>query len=913
MQAAPLPHDEVKRLQALHACALLDTPRNPLLDDLTALAARICDTPIALINLVDRDRQWVKSTYGLEGFSETARDISFCAHAILSQSLLEVTDAAHDVRFHDNPLVLAEPGIRFYAGMPLRDGTGYALGTLCVIDRSPRTLTAAQRESLGSLSRLILPLLEQRRTVEALRFSEERLEILSRATDDVMWDWDLALDTLWFSENFDRVFGWSSGHGAQERASWAGRLHAEDKRRVMMSLRAAIEGSKSLWSCEYRMQGSGGYRTVFDRGFVVRDDEGRALRMTGCMADLTARREIEEQALERERRQGLVADFGRQALADPNPDSLLGQAARIISETLDFEYCKILELAENGCDLILKAGVGWPAGAIGQVMTHANVDTQSSRALELGLPVVVQDFREEAQPSRTQLGLSQRILSGICVLIPGPKVPYGVLGAHAARTHSVTSDAVSFVQSMANIIATALTRRNANEKLAYLTQFDVLTGLPNRSLFRDLLAQSIARAGRNGKMLAVLVLNLDSFKMVNNSHGFSTGDRLLVQVAQRLAGSVRSGDVVCRMTGDEFGIILADLSRVEDAARIIQHLLHTLILPFEFSGGEAFLSASAGISLYDSDSDDADELIRNAEIAMYRAKEQGRNHYQFYAPQMNQRVQERMRLHSSLRRAMERDEFRLEFQPKVSREQGHICGAEALLRWENLEHGSVPPSEFIPILEETGLILSVGLWVLESACTQLREWREAGIDVPSIAINLSARQFQQEDLDVRMRDIMATHGVSPNHIELEITESMLMHDPRQSVKILGKLKQLGVLLSVDDFGTGYSSLAYLKQFPLDTLKIDRSFISEITQNQGDVAIALAIIDLAHNLGLKVVAEGVETEAQAHFLIRHGCDALQGFHFFRPLRPEAFGRLLRDGRALSLACSDEGQHLRLAQS
>ncbi len=914
MQVAPLPHNEAERLQALQAYGALDKPRDPLLDEVTELAARICDVPIALVTLLDHHRQWFKSSFGLEGITETPRDGSFCSHAILSETLFEVPDAAHDVRFHDNPLVLSDPGMRFYAGVPLRDGQGHALGTLCVIDRHPRVLTESQRDALQTLARVVLPLLEQRRLSQELRLSEERLKTIASVTDDVMWEWDLESDVLWLSENFDRLFGWPGEQVARFRALWAGRLHAEDRRRVMVSLQTAIDGKRSRWACEYRLLGrGGGYRTVFDRGFVVRDATGKAVRMTGCMVDLTVRREIEEQALERERRQALIADFGRQALADPNPESLLAQAVRIISETLDFEYCKILELGDDGRDLILKASVGWPKEAIGQVMTHADDDTQSSQVLALGQPLVIQNFADEIHTSLSEMARSQRILSGVSVLIPGPAAPYGVLGVHSERAHSVTPDAVSFVQSMANIIATALTRRNANEKLAYLAQFDALTGLPNRTLFRDLLAQSIARAGRNETMVAVLVLNLDSFKLVNNSHGFSTGDRLLVQVAQRLMTCVRAGDVVCRMTGDEFGVILTDLAKIEDAAQIVQQVLNTLSLPFEFSGGETFLSASAGISLYDSDSDEADELIRNAEIAMYRAKEQGRNHYQFYAPQMNQRMLERMQLRSKLRRAIERDEFRLEFQPKVSRDRGRICGAEALLRWDHPERGPVPPGEFIPVLEETGLILPVGLWVLESACAQLRQWQQAGLEVPPIAINLSARQFLQEDLDVRMRDIMAAHGVLPDQIELEITESKLMQDPRQSARILKKLKQLGVLLSVDDFGTGYSSLAYLKQFPLDALKIDRSFISDITQSQDDAAIALAIIDLAHNLGLKVVAEGVEKEAQVRFLVRHGCDVLQGFHFSRPLSPAAFGRLLRERDGWSSAAFDDAHPLRLAQS
>jgi EAL domain-containing protein (putative c-di-GMP-specific phosphodiesterase class I) len=279
---------------------------------------------------------------------------------------------------------------------------------------------------------------------------------------------------------------------------------------------------------------------------------------------------------------------------------------------------------------------------------------------------------------------------------------------------------------------------------------------------------------------------------------------------------------------------------------------------------------------------------------MQRARETGRNSYQFYAPQMNQRVVERMELESSLRHALDRKEFLLHFQPKLSADMGHMCGAEALLRWRHPQRGLVSPADFIPVLEETGLILPVGLWVLETACAQLRHWQDAGLPTVPIAINLSARQFQQADLDERVNEILHRHGISPTMIELELTESMLMHDPAQATRTLGKLKHTGVRLSVDDFGTGYSSLAYLKQFPLDTLKIDRAFIKSIPHDPNDVAIALAIVNLAHNLNLDVVAEGVETDAQARFLIEQGCDILQGFCFSRPVDADAFTTLLEKG-------------------
>jgi diguanylate cyclase (GGDEF)-like protein len=783
MKSALLPDNETGRLLALDEYGILDTPADPLFDRITELAAQICDAPIALFSLIDRNRQWFKSAQGLPGVTETPRDIAFCAHAILSDELLEVPDASHDVRFHDNPLVAAHPKIRFYAGMPLQNANGFGIGTLCVIDRAPRVLTQAQRRALDSLSHLAIALLEQRKT--------------------------------------------------------------------------------------------------------------------------------ERQALERERRQDLIADFGQRALADPDPDTLLAQAVRVVSETLDFEYCEILELDQDDQSLVMKAAVGWPAEVVGQRISEIKhgedgaaddtleARTQARQALAQRIPMVVQNFAEETRCTRSALAARHHILSGLNVLIPGSQKPFGVLGVHATATHSVTPDDISFVQSVANIVATALTRQQADARLAYMAQFDTLTGLPNRHLFRDRLSQSLARAERNSKPIAVLVLNLDGFKRINNNHGHGAGDQLLLQVTQRLIAAVRTGDTVSRMGGDEFGIVLSDLGRAEDTAQVIQKLLSAMGRPFSLPDGEVFISASAGVALFDADGHEADVLIKHAEIALQRAKEQDRNTYQFYAPQMNQRALERMRLEYRLRHALERNELLLHYQPKFCIATGQICGAEALLRWQHPERGLVPPAEFIPVLEDTGLIVPVGLWVLESACRQMQAWREAGLRVPAIAVNLSARQFQQTDLDVRMRDIITAAGIDPNQIELEITESMLMHDPRQAVTMLHKLKRLGVRLSVDDFGTGYSSLAYLKQFPLDALKIDRTFIRNITDDTNDAAITLAIINLAHNLHMQVVAEGVETPEQVRFLIEHGCDVLQGFHFSRPVDAQAYGQMLKDGKQLVL--------------
>jgi len=517
------------------------------------------------------------------------------------------------------------------------------------------------------------------------------------------------------------------------------------------------------------------------------------------------------------------------------------------SETLGFEYCRVLELAQGGLNLLSRASVG-----------------------------VVPDASDTG--------------SRVAALISGPQGPYGLLEVRSATAGKVSTEVTNFVQSVANIVGTALARRRADEQLAYAAQFDILTGLPNRQLFRDRIAQVIARALRKNRPIAVVVLNLDGFKLINNGHGHAAGDRVLSQVAERLISCVSAYDTVSRLGADEFAIALSNIDRVEEIAPVVQRVLHTLAQPFDLEEGEAFISATAGVSIFDCDGADAQTLIKHAELAMHRAREKGRNFFEFFAPEMNQRGVERMRLERGLRRALERGEFLLHYQPKINAATGKIAGAEALLRWQHPEAGLILPSEFIPILEETGLIVPVGLWVLENACEQIRRWERAGIEVESIGINLSARQFQQPHFDVHMHRVIETCGIAPEKIELEITESMLMSDPAQAIETLGRLKQLGVSISVDDFGTGYSGLSYLKQLPLDSLKIARNFISNITHDADDAAIALAIINLAHNLGLKVVAEGVETEAQARFLAAHHCDFLQGYFFSVPLDSAGYGRL-----------------------
>ena len=437
------------------------------------------------------------------------------------------------------------------------------------------------------------------------------------------------------------------------------------------------------------------------------------------------------------------------------------------------------------------------------------------------------------------------------------------------------------------------------EKVAYLAQFDALTGLPNRNLFQDRLVHAMALARRNEWPMAVLFIDLDRFKLVNDTLGHSAGDKLLKEAASRLRSCVRSSDTVGRLGGDEFAAILTELSIPSDAGVVAQKIIDVLRQPFDLDGKETYVSASIGITLYPTDSDSAEALVMNADAAMYRAKEQGRNNYQFFTRDMNQRALQRVQMEASLRRALDRMEFRLVFQPKAHLATGKICGFEALLRWQHPEKGTIAPAEFIPVLEETGLIVPVGEWVLRTACAQIKAWEKAGLKVPPVSVNLSPRQFEQKNLRDSVHRVLRETKVDPGLIEFEITESLLMHDPEGAARTLASLKQSGVRLSMDDFGTGYSSLGYLKRFPIDTLKIDRSFIRDISTDADDATLTRAIILLAQNLRLKVVAEGVETEDQLSFLRANGCDEMQGYLFANPTDAEECGRMLREGRKLAL--------------
>jgi len=433
-------------------------------------------------------------------------------------------------------------------------------------------------------------------------------------------------------------------------------------------------------------------------------------------------------------------------------------------------------------------------------------------------------------------------------------------------------------------------RQAAAREIERLAFFDATTGLPNRTLFFTLLQQTLANARRGQAHGAVLLLNLDRFKHINDSFGHAAADALLLKISQRLARCLREEDVVARLGGDEFVILLPSIARREHAGYVAHKLLASIGEAFQIEAHEILLSASIGISIFPEDGQNSEALLNNADVAMHRAKRAGSGRHVFYSQEMNQRSLELLKLEGDLRRAVERDELSLHFQPQLSLASGRICGAEALLRWQRPGVGPVSPAQFIPVAEETGLIVGIGEWVIDATCRQIAAWRAAGLPPLRVAVNLSARQFSAR-LPQLILSTLARHGVPADALELEITESTLMSGAEEVVSMMQELGDAGIHLSLDDFGTGYSSLSYLKRLPIDALKIDRSFVQGIPADADDSAIARAIIGLAKNLRLSVIAEGVETAEQQAFLAAAGCDEIQGFFFSRPLPADEFAALL----------------------
>jgi diguanylate cyclase (GGDEF)-like protein len=606
--------------------------------------------------------------------------------------------------------------------------------------------------------------------------------------------------------------------------------------------------------------------------------------------DVSESRRAQLQLERRVAEQAAVAELGARALTGTDVYQLMGEACVVVQAHLGCEYVGITELLPGGDEMLLRAGAGggMPKHHVGSLRLPV-ADSQTAYALRQGAPVVVEELQEETRFDST-LAAASGIRSGVCA----PIDRVGALWAQTTTGRAFDGQDIGFVHSVANVVAQAIQRQRVEDRARHSALHDPLTGLPNRGLFRDRLEHALAKSGRRASSSAVLLLDLDNFKVINDTAGHSIGDKLLIAVAERLRGALRDADTLARLGGDEFAVLCEEVAGVEEAVALAERLTAALKPQCRLSGAEYTASASIGIALADGSHASTETIMRDADAAMYRAKERGRGRYELFDERLREQALRRVRLERALRSAIADDHLWLAYQPLVTLANGSIDSAEALLRFTHPELGSVSPAEFIPIAEQSGLIHPLGAWVLQQACRQAAHWNaDPELRPIDVAINVSAHQLAQPDFPKSVGVALERAGLPAHHLTLELTETALICNSDAPLTALHALKELGVRVVLDDFGTGYSSLSYLERFPLDGLKLDRSFVAGLERNDRARAIFAATIDMATALALPVVAEGVETESHAAIVTELGCAVAQGYHYARPMPAPELHRALAD--------------------
>jgi len=692
--------------------------------------------------------------------------------------------------------------------------------------------------------------LEQRvqKRTEELRESEERWHFALDGAGDGVWDWNMDTGRIVFSRRYLEMLGYADSVEWTSLDDWKSHVNAEDMRQAMTLLEAYLDGNIPAYSTEYRMRcADGGWRWMLARGKVItRAEDGRPLRLIGTHSDITAR-------VETERSLNLMATVftsSGEGILITDADNRIVKVNAAFVQLTGYEEAEVLGRNPK----ILSAGRTPPD--LYQKMWAA-LTTQGKWEGELW------DRRKsgEAYPKWASLTV--------------------VRDRNGHITH--------YIGSFIDISE----RKASEEKILHLAHHDPLTQLPNRLNLPDRLEQAISYAKRNQKRLAFLLIDLDHFKAINDNLGHHTGDLLLIEVAQRLTAAVRESDIVARLGGDEFVVVITEMESADDAAHVAAKIVASISAPYAITAEGLRTSPSIGICIYPDDAVDMGDLMKNADMAMYAAKAKGRGNYQFFTEEINRVAALRMALETDLRAALAKQQFVLHYQPQLDLRTGRITGVEALVRWQHPVRGLVPPLEFIPVAEETGMIIPLGDWILQEACRQLREWRADGLDGLRMSVNLSASQFHDKRLPQRIDDVLQELGLDASALDIEVTESMSMASPTDAIAIMETLAALGITLSIDDFGTGYSSLAYLKLFPIHCLKIDRSFVKDIETDPNDADICDVTMLLAHKLGLEAVAEGVETTEQLKFLLSIGCERIQGYLISKPLPAAAAAEFIRN--------------------
>jgi diguanylate cyclase (GGDEF)-like protein/PAS domain S-box-containing protein len=775
-----------------------------------------------------------------------------------------------------------------YAIRALKNGaTDYVLKTNLL--RLPAAVERALQEA-SSLS-------ARRKTEAELDVTRETLASIFESLEDVLWSVSLPDGAvLYMSQAVSSVYGRKPEEFISRPGLWLEVIDAEDRGRVEAAWRAALEGGEP-YDVDYRiLRADGMLRWINARGRLIADASGKALRVDGVARDISDKVEQRVRIERLSRIRNVSSNINSALVRIRERDTLFEEVCRITADVGGFQAARV------GLALPSESEVRWMAARGIDAETNqklrASTDPASpfgngivGRSLRSGQTVISNHIRTVAEPLQRETLLAMGTQASVCLPLTVEREPIGVLVLHSIEAGFFDQEEVELLNELAGNISFALEMIAKREKLDYLAYYDPLTSLPNRRLFADRLTSAIAAAARAEGMLAVMMFDIERFRPINDTFGRHTGDRLLQLLAERLKSGPGNSSRVARLGGDQFAVLFPAIRNETDVVRELGERVAGIFgQPYVLGGHELRVAAKAGIAVFPNDGTDADALFRNAEATLKKAKASGER-YLFYAPQINARVADQLLLEHKLRKALENREFVLHFQPKVDLATRKVEGLEALIRWNDPETGLVPPVRFIPVMEETGLILAAGQWVIDEAIATYRDWRKCGLPVPRIAVNVSALQLREKDFADKVSASLAGESPDDCRLDLEITESLLMQDIAGSIEKLHAVRKLGVRVALDDFGTGHSSLGYLSKLPIDTLKIDRSFVVGMTENADDTSIVSSIITLAQTLRLSVVAEGVETEPQAQLLRLLRCDQMQGYLFSKPLAKEALEAFL----------------------
>jgi diguanylate cyclase (GGDEF)-like protein/PAS domain S-box-containing protein len=838
---SPILPNEQERLKALDRYGILDSSPEKAFDDITKIAAQICGAPISVVGFVDETRQWFKSTHGLEA-KETPRKFSICAHTILNSELLVIPDTREDRRFAAYPMVAGEPGIRFYAGAPLETADGFRLGAVCVADHQarPEGLRQKEAEALLACARSVVAQLELRQAQRSLRQSEQRYRALVDASAVI--EFRAAADGFVLDAQ-----GWTEFCGQDRQAykghGWTAALHPEDAAAVAEAWKRLL-ASEMPGTNEYRVRVANGcYRWVLMRAVPLKDAGGTIREWVGTVADIHDQKLATEALRASEERFRLAAKASAESVWEWD----------LVSDRVCWReegepiFCSSKTPPEN-------TGAWW----------RAHIHASDRERVIANLDGVIAG-------SGSHWSEEYRLLR-----------PDGTFATLLDRGF-VVRDAAGRALRIVGATQDVGTRKAAEDELWRAAYHDPLTCLPNRALLRARKREAIARAERNGTAVALIYLDLDDFKDVNDTLGHDAGDAVLLGVAERLKACAPAGATVARFGGDEFIVLLPDLSSTDGVEGVVRSLLACLEVPLRYGQHELTCRASAGVALYPAHEASRAGLLKNADIALYAAKKAGRNRYVFFSGDMRQNVQRRISVLRCVRDLLARGAIVPFYQPKVRLDTGAVTGFEALLRWKDASGRIQLPGAIKDAFEDPNLSVAIGRHMLDRITQDMKAWRSAGLAFGSIALNVAAAEFGRSDFAENILAKLREADLPTAALEVEITETVFLGDGSEAVgAALRRLHENGVSIALDDFGTGYASLTHLKKFPVSWLKIDRSFVQDLGENADGTAIVEAVIRLSHSLGIRVVAEGIETEAQLHFLRQEGCDLAQGFLLSKPM-------------------------------